>query len=73
MGKSKVMTLPENWSDMLHSEQLRWFSENFGTEESDEFGRAIYDVDNMSDEIYESYVNVVERKLELEKEGFLID
>ncbi len=73
MEEKRAIKLPDNWDEMYHFEKVCWFGKNFSTEEDDEEGNLKYDTDNMSDEVFKAYKEVIEYRRELKKKGILID
>ena len=71
--EKKNINLPENWNSMFYFEQVQWFGENFDTGQYNEYGEAIYDTENMSDEVLQAYKDSIENAREMKKQGIMMD
>lgn len=72
-NNKEIKRLPSDWNERIHIARVCWFVENYGTDEDDENGHLIYDVESMPEDVLEAYKETIEQPKELKKQGIFLD
>ena len=63
------LSLPANWGELSALEKTMWFVDNFGTDEDDEDGYLMYNVEAMAEDVLEEFIKTIRKS----SDGFIMD